>query len=127
TPLADSPRHSSTKETRRHIPVSDGSAYGHLEPGSIVIETGAKSLHFVEGPGTVRSYPIAVGRDGAQWFGTTHVTHKRKNPEWRPTPNMRRKDPSLPAVVRPGPSNPMGVRAIYLAQGYLRIHGTNSP
>jgi lipoprotein-anchoring transpeptidase ErfK/SrfK len=27
----------------------------------------------------------------------------------------------------PGPSNPLGVAAIYLAEGLLRIHGTNEP
>lgn len=103
-----------------------GAAIGQ-PPGTIVIETAAKVLHFVEGDGSVVSWPIAVGREGAQWKGTTHVTGKRKNPEWRLTPNMRKRDPSLPEVVAPGPSNPLGARAIYLAEGYLRIHGTNAP
>ncbi len=40
---------------------------------------------------------------------------------------MRRKNPKLPEVVRPGPSNPLGTRALYLADGLLRIHGTNDP
>lgn len=97
------------------------------EPGTIVIETAERLLHFVEGEGRVRTYRIAVGREGAQWTGTTRVTGKRKNPEWRPTPNMRKRNPGLPAVVPPGPSNPLGIRAIYLAEGYLRIHGTNDP
>lgn len=97
------------------------------EPGTIVIETGRRVLHYVSGEGETLTFPIAVGREGAQWTGTTSVVGKKVNPEWRPTPNMRRKNPSLPAVVAPGPKNPLGVRAIYLAQGYLRIHGTNDP
>lgn len=108
-----------------------GSKYGEWpgdeEPGTIVIITGDRTLHLVGENNTRTSYAIAVGREGMQWFGETHVTHKRKNPEWRPTPNMRKKDPSLPAVVKPGPNNPLGDRAIYLAEGYLRIHGTNNP
>lgn len=103
-----------------------GPWHGDDEPGTIVIVTGDHTLHLI-GEGTRTSYAIAVGREGAQWYGETHITHKRKNPEWRPTPNMRKRDPSLPAVVKPGPRNPLGTRAIYLAEGYLRIHGTNDP
>lgn len=104
-----------------------GQWYGDEELGTIVIITGDRTLHLVGENGMRTSYPIAVGREGMQWFGETYVTHKRKNPEWRPTPNMRKKDPSLPEVVKPGPKNPLGDRAIYLAEGYLRIHGTNNP
>lgn len=113
------------------VPARQGAAsdstYAGEEPGTIVIETGKRMLHLVQEGGRTISYPVAVGREGAQWTGVTNVVGKRKNPEWRPTPNMRRRDPSLPAVVAPGPSNPMGTRAIYLAEGYLRIHGTNNP
>lgn len=105
----------------------EDNAYPQYQAGTIVIRTGERVLHYIEDERTMRTYPIAVGREGAQWVGTTKVTHKRKNPEWRPTPNMRKRNPKLPEVVRAGPSNPLGVRAIYLAEGYLRIHGTNEP
>nr|WP_250808527.1 L,D-transpeptidase [Neorhizobium tomejilense] len=104
-----------------------GEWYGDEEPGTIVIITGDRTLHLVGEDYTRTSFACAVGREGMQWFGETYVTHKRKNPEWRPTPNMRKRDPSLPEVVRAGPNNPLGNRAIYLAEGYLRIHGTNKP
>lgn len=97
------------------------------KPGTIIIHTNERKLLLVLDDGTALRYPIAVGRDGAQWTGTTRVTHMRWRPEWRPTPNMRKKNPRLPEVVKPGPSNPLGVAAIYLAQGLLRIHGTNEP
>lgn len=100
---------------------------GDEAPGTIVIITSDRTLHYIDDHGTRISYPIAVGREGAQWTGITKVTHKRKNPDWRPTPNMRAKDPSLPLVVKAGPHNPLGTRAIYLEEGYLRIHGTNAP
>ena len=35
--------------------------------------------------------------------------------------------PRLPPYVAPGPRNPLAIRAIYLAEGALRIHGTNAP
>jgi lipoprotein-anchoring transpeptidase ErfK/SrfK len=104
-----------------------GSWPGDDAPGTIVIITGDHTLHYIDAPGHRISYPIAVGKEGDKWFGETYVTGKRKNPDWRPTPDMRRKDPSLPAVVKGGPGNPLGVEAIYLAEGYLRIHGTNRP
>jgi len=97
------------------------------KPGTIIIHTQERSLMFVLDDGTALKYPIAVGREGAQWTGETRVTHMRWRPEWRPTPNMRQKNPKLPAVVPPGPSNPLGVAAIYLAQDLLRIHGTSDP
>jgi lipoprotein-anchoring transpeptidase ErfK/SrfK len=97
------------------------------KPGTIIVKTEERKLILVLDDGTALRYPIAVGRDGAQWKGETHVTHMRWRPQWRPTPNMRKKNPRLPEVVQPGPSNPLGVAAIYLAEGLLRIHGTNEP
>lgn len=95
--------------------------------GTIVIATREHTLIYTTSQGEQFAYPIAVGREGKQWFGSTRVVSKREHPEWRPTPSMRQKNPKLPAVVKPGPSNPLGTRAIYLADGLLRIHGTNDP
>ncbi|MCQ1856229.1 L,D-transpeptidase, partial [Neorhizobium galegae] len=60
-------------------------------------------------------------------YGTTRVLPKRSTSEVRCTARMRQQNPTLPAVVKPGPANPLGTRAIYLADGLLRIHGTNDP
>jgi len=95
--------------------------------GSIVIVTGQHALYYTTPWGEQYVYPIAVGREGKQWYGTTRVVSKKEHPEWRPTSSMRQKNPKLPAVVKPGPNNPLGTRAIYLADGLLRIHGTNDP
>lgn len=95
--------------------------------GTIVIDTSDRRLNYIVGDGTAVVFPVAVGREGMQWKGQTRVTHMRWSPEWRPTERMRRENPRLPAVVKPGPSNPLGVAAIYLAEGLLRIHGTNQP
>jgi lipoprotein-anchoring transpeptidase ErfK/SrfK len=95
--------------------------------GTIVIATREHTLVYTTAWGEQFAYPIAVGREGKQWYGSTRVVSKREHPEWRPTASMRQKNPRLPAVVGPGPSNPLGTRAIYLADGLLRIHGTNDP
>ncbi len=93
----------------------------------IVIRTGERKLYYTLGDGTAIQYPIAVGRIGMQRFGTTRIINKRVNPDWRPTPRMRREDPSLPEVVKGGANNPLGVRALYLGWDLYRIHGTNAP
>ncbi|MBW9052449.1 L,D-transpeptidase [Rhizobium mesosinicum] len=95
--------------------------------GTIVIATREHTLVYTTASGEQFAYPIAVGREGKQWYGTTRVVSKRMHPEWRPTASMRQKNPRLPEVVKPGPANPLGTRAIYLADGLLRIHGTNDP
>jgi L,D-transpeptidase ErfK/SrfK len=80
----------------------------------------------------VITHPIGVGREG--WttpYGTTAVTRKAHLPTWYPPESVREEhaaagDP-LPAVVPPGPDNPLGEYAIYLDMpGYL-VHGTNKP
>lgn len=108
---------------RAYATVWNGDEY----PGSIVISVSERRLYLVTETGDALVWPIAVGKEGRQWFGTTRITHKAKNPTWRPTPRMLRENPRLPAVVGPGPKNPMGVAALYLAHGTLRIHGTNAP
>ncbi|ANM11334.1 MULTISPECIES: L,D-transpeptidase [unclassified Rhizobium] len=95
--------------------------------GAIVIATREHTLIYTTASGEQFAYPIAVGREGKQWYGSTRVVSKRMHPEWRPTAGMRQKNPRLPAVVKAGPANPLGTRAIYLADGLLRIHGTNDP
>ena len=40
---------------------------------------------------------------------------------------MREKKPSLPQSIGPGPSNPLGERAMNIGWTAYRIHGTNSP
>ncbi len=82
-------------------------------------------LHPDEVPTT---YAIGIGRDGLETpFGVTTVVRKTVGPSWRPTPRMRREDPTLKEVVPPGPENPMGTHALYLGWPEYGIHGTNRP
>lgn len=81
---------------------------------------------------TVYTFPISIGRmDWETPLGRTRVVAKAERPSWYPPKSIREEhaaegDP-LPAVVPPGPDNPLGEYAIRLGlPGYL-IHGTNRP
>jgi len=80
----------------------------------------------------VQTYPIGIGRVGWETpLGVTHVVSKAKDPHWFVPASVRQehseKDDPLPAVVPPGPDNPLGTRVLKLEMpGYL-IHGTNQP
>lgn len=80
----------------------------------------------------VATYPISIGRqDWSTPHGATRVVSKVKDPSWTPPASIRREHAAegdiLPAVVPPGPKNPLGAYALRLGiQGYL-IHGTDKP
>jgi L,D-transpeptidase ErfK/SrfK len=85
-------------------------------------------------PAQVITYPVSIGKmDWRTPLGVTHVIQKQKDPSWYPPESVRKEhaadgDP-LPAMVPPGPQNPLGAYAMRLAAGngtYL-IHGTNNP
>ncbi|MEA3242430.1 MAG: L,D-transpeptidase family protein [Pseudomonadota bacterium] len=83
-------------------------------------------------PALVQTYPVSIGRmDWSTPVGTTKVSAKTRNPSWRPPKSIReeaeaRGEP-LPALIPPGPDNPLGNFALRLARpGYL-IHSTNKP
>lgn len=74
------------------------------------------------------TYPLGVGRDGLNTpTGITTITRKKDGPSWRPTPRMRKEDPTLPEVVGPGDDNPLGTHALYLGWPQYLIHGTHKP
>lgn len=100
---------------------------GSHEAGAILVVNSERKLYLSLGEGRAIVYPIAIGKPGLSWTGETQVTGKAKNPTWTPTANTRRIYPNLPAYVAAGPKNPLGPRALYLAKGYYRIHGTNKP
>lgn len=83
-------------------------------------------------PDKVYTYPISIGRmDWSTPVGTTTIVAKQKNPSWYPPKSIREEHAArgdfLPAVVPPGPDNPLGAHALRLGlPGYL-IHGTNRP
>jgi L,D-transpeptidase ErfK/SrfK len=80
----------------------------------------------------VATHPIGIGRVGWETpTGTTKVISKITNPNWYVPPTVREehaaKGDPLPAVVSPGPDNPLGDYALRLGIPSYLIHGTNKP
>ncbi len=97
-------------------------------PGSVVVSASERRLYLVNGDGTAIRYPVAVGRPGKQWFGTTAVDGKYVRPAWSPPAEVKRDNPRLPNLIAGGsPGNPMGAAALTLSGGQYAIHGTNRP
>ena len=80
----------------------------------------------------VMTYPIGIGRIGWETpLGSSNVVSKARDPHWYVPASVRRENRELgypdPAVVPPGPDNPLGKHVLKLGiPGYL-IHGTNQP
>lgn len=74
------------------------------------------------------SFPIGIGRAGWETpLGQTRIVQKRLHPTWTPPASIRAESPYLPAVVPPGPHNPLGDHALNLGWPGFVIHGTNKP
>jgi lipoprotein-anchoring transpeptidase ErfK/SrfK len=99
--------------------------------GTIVIDTAARQLFYVESRTEALRYGIAVGAAGQAWRGTAVVGRMAHWPAWYPTDEMHRVAPGIPRRIPPGDDNPLGARALYLYQGgrdtLYRIHGTSEP
>jgi L,D-transpeptidase ErfK/SrfK len=107
-----------------------------LPPGpreGIVINLAELRLYYYpKDKSVVITYPIGIGREG--WStptGKTKVIGKKEGPSWTVPESILKEheeegDP-LPDVVPPGPDNPLGSHAIYLAMSGYLLHGTNKP
>jgi L,D-transpeptidase ErfK/SrfK len=104
----------------------------------IVINVAAMRLYFYpphqKGQAlVVYTYPIGIGKVG--WstpMGATKVVMHEKDPIWRPSAALRKdhfndNGEDLPAVVGPGPDNPLGKYELRLGWPSYLIHGTNKP
>jgi L,D-transpeptidase ErfK/SrfK len=88
--------------------------------------------HKRDEPQIVYTYPIGVGKAG--WRtpeGVTKIIAREENPTWRPGAGVRKEhadnDDPVPAVVPPGPDNPLGKFKFTLGWPEYLIHGTNKP
>ena len=105
----------------------------HLLPagprrGILLNLTDQRLYYFPPDGGPVQSFPIGTGQEA--WdtpTGKTTVVRKKKDPTWYVPESIRKENPELPKIVRPGPDNPLGRHAFYLGWPTYLIHGTNSP
>ena len=99
------------------------------EKKGLVLNLGDQRLYYFEPDGkTAVSFPVGIGREG--WStptGRTKVVRKRARPTWYVPKSIRAERPYLPAVVPPGPDNPLGSHALYLGWMSYLLHGTNKP
>lgn len=102
-----------------------------LSPGSILVKTGTRRLYFILAEGQAIEYHVGVGREGFTWSGANTVSRKAEWPDWRPPREMIEREAKrgrdLPDIMKGGPRNPLGARAIYLGDTEFRIHGTTQP
>lgn len=101
------------------------------EQACIVVNLAELRLYRIQRYGlgfTVQTYPIGIGREG---FATTEakyrIVQKLKNPAWNVPPSVRAQYPEYPAVIPPGPDNPLGDYALRLSRPDYLIHGTHKP
>ena len=114
--------------------VSYSTKYG---AGSIVVDPMNRYLYLIQGGGRALRYGVGVGKAGFAWSGRARVGRKAQWPRWTPPAAMIQRRPDLAPFSAanggypPGPTNPLGARALYLFKGsrdtLYRIHGTNEP
>jgi L,D-transpeptidase ErfK/SrfK len=113
-----------------------------LPPGSregVVVNLAEHRLYYFPKPNknekpVVITYPVSIGKMGQNTpLGQSYITAKVKYPSWYPPASVRKEhaergDP-LPAVVGPGPDNPLGdfMMRLGFGDGTYEIHGTNKP
>lgn len=101
--------------------------FSNRKNGVILVDTKSRALHYWSEDGeTYKLYPTSVPvSEDLTRLGRTSVIRKVEGPDWRPTPNMLKRNPEWPSYAAPGEDNPLGTHALYLSWQYYRIHGTN--
>jgi len=93
---------------------------------TIVVDLSENSLRLYDAFKVAREYRVATAAPGyVTPVGTWNVIDKRENPTWY-NPALDSWGADLPAVISPGPNNPLGTRALYLDSPGIRIHGTSN-
>lgn len=102
--------------------------------GTVVVDTRDRFLYLVEKGGTAMRYGVGIGRAGFDWQGEGVIQWRQKWPKWTPPEEMIQRQPSLRKYsaengsMKPGLSNPLGARALYIFQNgedtLYRLHGS---
>lgn len=93
---------------------------------TIIVDLSDLELTLYEGLKVDRTYDVAAGSPSYPTPpGEWEIIDKVENPTWtNPAPDGWGKD--LPLQIGPGPTNPLGTRALYLNSPGIRIHGTSA-
>lgn len=91
---------------------------------AILVDLSLRRLWLYDHSRLIRTYRVAIGMPSYPTpRGVFKVTWKRMNPSWgNPGSSWAA---NMPAYIPPGPTNPLGTRALYLSAPGIRIHGTS--
>lgn len=92
----------------------------------LLVRIGENKLYLYEDGQIAREWTVATGQPEYMTpTGLYEVTELRYEPTWvNPAPDTWGAD--MPASIPPGPSNPLGVRAINWSAPAIRFHGTSA-
>jgi lipoprotein-anchoring transpeptidase ErfK/SrfK len=92
----------------------------------LLLRIGENKLYHYEDGKITHSYTVATGLpEYPTPTGIYSVTELRYMPTWvNPAPDTW--GANMPAMIPPGPSNPLGLRAINWSAGGIRFHGTSA-
>lgn len=101
----------------------------------IVLNLAAMRLFFFKSDGNLQAmstFPVGIGTaERPTPMGRMYITRKKLRPTWYVPASIaadhRKKGDPLPAMVPPGPLNPLGDHALYLNKSGYLAHGTNKP
>jgi lipoprotein-anchoring transpeptidase ErfK/SrfK len=90
----------------------------------ILVRAGENKLYLYENGQIVKSWPVATGAAGFLTpEGVWRITDKILNPSWHNPGSAWARN--LPAVIPPGPNNPLGTKALRLDAPAILIHATS--
>jgi lipoprotein-anchoring transpeptidase ErfK/SrfK len=92
---------------------------------AILVIKSQRKLYLFDKDKLIRTFPIAVGQ--AQYptpAGDWQIVEKRYMPTWTNPGDAW--SAGMPPSIPPGPSNPLGTRALDLDASGIRIHGTSN-
>lgn len=90
---------------------------------TIVVDLSERRVRLFDGGTLEKQYRCAVGTPAHPTpRGKFEIVNKRFMPTWRNPGSAWAK--SMPAYIAPGPTNPLGTRALDLNAPSIRIHGT---
>ena len=103
-------------------PAMTAAAYDQV----LLVRIGENKLYLYENGKITSSWTIATGLpEYPTPSGVYEVTEKRYMPTWiNPAPDTWGKD--MPESIPPGPSNPLGLRALNWSAPAIRFHGTSA-
>jgi hypothetical protein len=92
----------------------------------LLLRIGENKLYLYEGGKITNSWTVATGQpEYPTPTGIYEVVEKRYMPTWV-NPDPTGWGASMPASIPPGPSNPLGVRALNWSAEAIRFHGTSA-